>query len=287
MTEIFLKLLGANVDNGVDIAKASLALRGGFSIGGYVFLVLVFGALVYWMYRNSPTHLTPVRKYTLAALRTLFLGLLLMLLLRPVLAFTVEGSVRRLLVVLMDNSSSMQIQDPRRDPADQKRAGIAKGILDPAKGMTQGVDSSRQKEVEQVSRAEIVKAVFKNEKLNLLPYLDREFELDAFAFAQGVAPIATGKEEGTNAPAKKDKKVTVDQFTWVDRLNPTNPTTAIGDAIREIMNRKRGQPLAGVILVTDGANNSGSQPREVAGLMRQEGLPLYVYGVGITRPRDI
>ena len=113
MTELFLKLLGANVENGVDIAKASLALRGGFSIGAYVVLVLVFGAIVYWMYRKSPAHLTPFRKYTLAALRTLFLGLLLMLLLRPVLAFTVEGSVRRLLVLLMDTSSSMQIKDPR------------------------------------------------------------------------------------------------------------------------------------------------------------------------------
>src|SRR4051812_1508667 len=122
MTELFLKLLGANVENGVNIAKASIALRGGFSIGGYVFLLLVFGGIVYWMYRNSPAHLTSVRKYTLATLRTLFLGLLLMLLLRPVLAFTVEGSVRRLLVLLMDGSSSMQIQDPRRDSADQKRA---------------------------------------------------------------------------------------------------------------------------------------------------------------------
>src|SRR4051812_48396402 len=287
MTELLLKLLGANVENGVDIAKASLALRGGFSIGAYIFLVLAFGAIVYWMYRKSPAHLTPVRKYTLAALRTLFLGLLLMLLLRPVLAFTVEGSVRRLLVVLMDSSSSMQIQDPRRDPGDQKRAAIAKGLLDPEKGMTQGLDSNRQKEVEQISRLEVVQAVLKNDKLNLLPYLDREFELEAFAFAQGLAPLGVAKEQGTNGPAKKDKRVTVDQFTWVDRLSASNPATAIGDAIREIMNRKRGQPLAGVLLVTDGANNSGSQPREVAGFMRQEGLPLYVYGVGITRPRDI
>ena len=209
-----------------------------------------------------------------------------MLLLRPVLAFTVEGSVRRLLVLLMDGSSSMQIQDPRRDSADQKRAAIAKGILDPAKGMTQRLESNRQKEVDQISRVEVVKAAFKNDKFNLLPYLDREFELDAFVFAQGLAPMPSLRRRPQTG-CKKDKRVTVDQFTWVDRLSATNPATAIGDALREIMNRKRGQPLAGVLLVTDGANNSGSQPREVAGFMRQEGLPLYVYGVGITRPRDI
>jgi hypothetical protein len=57
--------------------------------------------------------------------------------------------------------------------------------------------------------------------------------------------------------------------------------------VREVLNRKRGQPLAGVLLVTDGANNSGSQPREAALVAQQEGVPLYAYGVGITSPRDI
>ena len=61
----------------------------------------------------------------------------------------------------------------------------------------------------------------------------------------------------------------------------------MGDALRDVVNRKRGQPLAGVLLVTDGANNSGAQPLESAAALRQEGVPLYVYGVGITSPRDI
>jgi uncharacterized protein YkuJ len=39
--------------------------------------------------------------------------------------------------------------------------------------------------------------------------------------------------------------------------------------------------------VTDGGNNSGSQPLDAAALARQEDIPLYVYGVGIASPRDI
>src|SRR5207247_10196066 len=123
-------------------------------------------------------------------------------------------------------------------------------------------------------------------------------ELDAFAFGQGVAPIAARKEAGTNTSpfgaansksqiAERSPTAALDQFAWVDRLGATNPATAIGDALREVRNRKRGQPLAGILLVTDGANNSGSPPREIAGLLREEGVPLYVYGVGITSPRDI
>jgi len=121
-----------------------------------------------------------------------------------------------------------------------------------------------------------------------LPYLDKEFDLEAYTFAQGVAGIASRRENATNtSPREASKHVTTDQFTWVDRLAATNPATAIGDALREIVNRKRGQPLAGMVLLTDGANNSGSQPREVAAMLRQENLPLYIYGVGITSPRDI
>lgn len=276
------------MEEAVHIAKASLAFRGGFGWGWFAFLLAGLGGLIWWFYRNSPVHITGPRKVILAGLRVAFIALLLLLLLRPVLAFTIEGSVRRLLVMLMDTSSSMQIKDPRLDQADQKRVAIAKGLVDPAKGLAGGFDKGRTKEVDQVARVDIVKAALKNERINLLPNLDKEFDLEAFAFAQGVAAIDSKKESDTNESARaSSKRVTVDQFTWVDRLGATNSATAIGDAIREIVNRKRGQPLAGVILVTDGANNSGSQPREVASMLRQENLPLYIYGVGITSPRDI
>jgi hypothetical protein len=139
-----------------------------------------------------------------------------------------------------------------------------------------------------VARIDLVESVLKNERLDLLPRLDREFDLDAFTFGQGLAPVASRKNEPASANAGPKKgRSTVDQFAWVDRLKADSPVTALGDALREVLNRKRGQPLAGVVLVTDGANNSGSAPREIAGLLRQEGVPLFVYGVGITSPRDL
>src|SRR6266567_168917 len=239
MTSLLLRILGARVDEAVRIAQASLAFRGGLGAGWYALLLLGFGAVIFMAYRGSPAVVRPVRRRVLAALRVTFLGLILLLVLRPVLSFTVEGSVRRVLVMLLDTSASMQLKDP-----------------------------------------------LTNERLNLLPRLDREFDLDAFSFSQGVAPIAARKDKSfaTNA---QPRGTSAEQFAWVDRLDATNSATAIGDAVREIINRKRGQPLAGIVLATDGANNSGSSPREAAALARQEGAPLYIYGVGITSPRDI
>jgi hypothetical protein len=290
MTDLLLQLLGVPANDAVRIAGASLAFRGGLSMGWFVFLILGAGGLVYWLYRASPVTLAAWRRHALTALRVLFVALVLALLLRPVLAFTVEGSVRRVLVMLLDGSASMQIKDPRLDAGDQKRAAIAKGLLEATGGLGQTLNRSRAREYEQVSRLDLTKSVLKNEQLDLLPRLDREFDLSAFNFGQGVSEISARKGGAeTNAPGSADKpaKVTVDSFDWADRLEATAPATAIGDAIREVMNRKRGQPLAGIILATDGVNNSGSQPRDAAALARQEGVPLYIYGVGITSPRDI
>ena len=286
MTQLFLKLLGARVEDAVNIARASLAFRGGIGAGWVIFLLLLLGAAIYWIYRQTPVPISPRRKYTLAALRIAFIGLVLVLFLRPVLALTVEGSIRRLLVVLVDTSASMQIRDPRFDVAEQKRAAIARGVLDPRKGLGQSLDRGAARELEQVPRIDIAKGVLKNERLNLLPRLDNDFDLAAFTFGPNVFETSARREQtGTNVVDTKEASVA--SFTWVDQLQAQSPATALGDALREVVNRKRGQPLAGVLLVTDGANNTGAQPLESAAALRQEGVPVYVYGVGITSPRDI
>jgi hypothetical protein len=287
MTQLLLKLLGAKIDAAVEIARVSLAFRG-VGAGWVVFGILALGTLAFLSYQHSPQTVAPARRYTLTTLRTVFLLLILLLLLRPVLAFTVEGSIRRLLVVLVDQSASMQIKDPRVDPADQKRAAIGKDYLDPVKGLHQALDKARAKEVEQLARVEIVKSVLRNDRLNLLSRLDQEFDLAAFTFGPSVAELSSRKEEGgTSRSAKHASKASVDPFPWVDSLEAKGALTAIGDSLREVLNRKRGQPLAGIVLVTDGAHNSGSPPREAAAVLRQERVPLYIYGVGITSPRDI
>jgi hypothetical protein len=283
MTDLFLKLLGAPINDALAVSKTSLAFRGGVGLPWIIFAALVLGVLTWWSYAATPQVISRPRKYLLTALRLAFFALVLGLLMRPVLALTIEGSIRRSLVVLIDDSSSMQIKDPRLDSKDQKRAALARNLIDPTKGLGQNVDPARVREIEQIARIEVVRGALKNPRLNLLPRLNREFDLDPFTFGQGVAQLAQPQNVSTN----KESARRIEDFTWIDQLAPHHPLTPIGDSLREVLNRKRGQPLAGIMLVTDGANNSGSQPREAAALLRSEGVPLYVYGVGITSPRDI
>src|SRR5207248_5181048 len=179
MTDLLLKLLGVRMEDAVHIAKASLAFHGGVSWGWFALLLLTLAGVTWSFYNNSPVHITGPRKVLLALLRIAFIGLLLLLLVRPVLSFTVEGSVRRLLVLLVDSSSSMRIKDPRIDQADQKRAAIAIGEIDPAKGLSQSFNRPKAKPDADMPRIDLVKATLKNDQLNLLPQLDKEFDLEA------------------------------------------------------------------------------------------------------------
>jgi hypothetical protein len=286
MTDLFLKLVGAKVDDTVRIVEASLDFHGGIGIGWLVLAMVSAAGTVYWMYRRSPATLSPLRLYSLAALRFVFLSLILLLLMRPVLSLTVEGSVRRMLALLIDGSASMQIKDPRLERNDRVRAAIARGELKASGGLAQTPESGLPNAAP-IDRLSLVKQVLKNEDLNLLPQLDREFDLSAFSFGRGLVEISAHRSATVTNAEPATPTAGVNQFPWVEDLKAESPVTALGDAAREVMNRKRGQPLAAILLVTDGANNSGTQPREIASLCRQEGLPLYIYGVGITSPRDI
>lgn len=61
---------------------------------------------------------------------------------------------------------------------------------------------------------------------------------------------------------------------WSDK------STAIGTAVREAQQIARGKKVAGIILVSDGANNYGPEPVQASIGLRELAAPLYVFGVG-------
>lgn len=276
MTDLILKLLGARVDAAGDVAGVRLAFQGGGLGLWFLFFVVVLGVVAWWSYFRNSTDLSPRRRWTLFGLRCAFLILLSVLLLRPVLAFTVEGSIHRALLVLVDGSESMSIQDPRTTGADLARAAIVHGVLPP--GTTNAATVNLPAAIRNGSRLDLLTAALTNAQLNLLPRLDAEFEIVPFLF--GREPVSLPRPSGTNDTG-------TNLFPWLERLVADRPATAIGEALRESVNRKRGQPLAGVVMITDGANNLGLAPQEAAEQLKRENVPLYIYGVGITSPRDI
>ena len=266
MNAFWLRLFGMNAEDLQRIYSVGLRFRNFAALGWVVFAVILLGGFVWWCYWRLEAHqaLAPARRRVLAGLRMLLFALILLLLLRPVLALDLQERIRRTVVLLIDSSKSMNIRDQRLDEPDQKRAEIGIGAI---ADLSEPVDGTRREEARKISRADLVKGVLQNPKLHLLDDLNRDFNVETFLFGQSVAPA--------------------DGPTWLLDYQPADNSTAIGDAIRTVLARERGQPVAGIFLATDGGNNAGSPPEEAAQAASGDSVPIYAYGVGITSPRDI
>ena len=269
MIQLLLKFLGVKIEAAQEVTSVSLQLRHSEWLGSMVFIALLLAAFTWAAYRHlgGHTELASGRRRLLTTLRLVLFSLLAFILLRPVFSFTVENRLRRALIVLMDKSASMEIEDLRNGDADLKRAAIGLGLIERA---DQSVNSQRVPDAQHVSRSRLVKAVFENKRMDLVARLGKKYDLEFLTFDRSLKTTSAGD---FLKPARTD--------------TDSAQATALGDAIREVINRKRGQPVAGIFAVTDGANNSGSDPLEAANTAHRDHMPLYLYGVGITSPRDI
>src|ERR1700734_2678308 len=164
-----LKLFGVQVSDSVQVSDIAVAFHG-LNPGTALLIGLVIIGATVWAYLRTTPRLSLTQKATLAVLRSLLLAMILLMLMRPVLLLTVEGTIRRSLLVLIDSSASMQIKDLRQDPDDLKRAAIAKGLLDPQAGLTQAVPGDTSS-FNQLARSDVLKSMLTNDKLQLLAKL--------------------------------------------------------------------------------------------------------------------
>jgi hypothetical protein len=284
MNDWILKLTGKTVDAGSEIMGSQLEFHGNVEWGWVALLAFAFAVILWISYRWLPVELSGRRKAVLVVLRATFLVLLLGILLGPVLSLELSRKVRRTLLVLIDNSQSMAIADPRVTPDDVKRAAIAREHLDPAKGLEQSLEEGRRGEFTKLARTDILQSVLTNRQLNLLPALSEEFDLVTYSFGSGGQVRELQRVYGAK---EEDAKLTLEDFPWIDEIGAVHLATALGDSLIEILDRKRGQPLAGIWVISDGAHNTGILPRIAGAELSNVDVPLFLYGVGITSPADI
>jgi len=258
---MLFKLLGGQLDRVVRILHVELRF-GGVPLPWLLILAMLLIAATLYSYRNIAPLISERRRYVLISLRIAFFMLLLLFLGRPVLTLTINKSIRRTLLFVMDTSKSMSIADARLDKNDAVRAGIIAGALDPRKGLEQAAPNPSPRP----ARLQLAKDALSNPGLNWIADLQRDFDLEGYRFADGVASFSIADSASVNIAGDR---------------------TAIGDCIRDLLRQKRGQALAGIVLMTDGGNNAGASPTDAAALAAAQGTPIYTYGIGVTNPHDI
>ncbi len=73
------------------------------------------------------------------------------------------------------------------------------------------------------------------------------------------------------------------KIDWAAALKANGLETCIGDALRQLVNDHRSQPIAGIILLTDGEQNSGLDPSAAIDVAQEAGIPIYPIGLGTKR----
>ncbi len=110
--------------------------------------------------------------------------------------------------------------------------------------------------------------------------LDPELSLSQIV---GLQELEHSKQQTKTNGEAGDRQPEESDVAWQDELIPRGRSTRIGDAVRSVLRRHRGEPLAGVVLLTDGAQNEGLGIATAITLARDAGVPVYPIGIGSDR----
>jgi hypothetical protein len=221
-------------------------------------LILAFAAAVWgvmYLYRKEGRGLSLLTRGSLSLLRMIALVGVVVMLLEPVVVFTKTEYVPSTILVLRDGSESMELKDAYASEAYAQALAQALKLSGGAKELR---DTPRGQLVDRVMQGGLRKSLESSG--------DRV--LAAHTFSGQLVTESTTQPTATTQPTDRS-------------------TTAIGTAIRQALAAYRGQPLAGVLLITDGQSNAGEPPLKAAEYAGTEGVPIVALAAGTAEgPRN-
>ncbi len=225
-------------------------------LGGLVLL-----ALIWRLYRWEGRDLSRAKRVLLVGLRALTLLAVAIMLLEPVLVSTRREAVPSHLPLIFDDSESMRFSDPYTD-ASRASELAARMELATENGRSP-VDRLRE-----TPRLGLVKTVLAPH----LKALERGRELFVYDLETATRPGSSRSARGRP----------------LEEIQPKRPVSPLGDALHGALAAHRGQPVAGVILATDGRSNTGEDPLRAVEAAARQNIPIFPIAAGADEgPRNI
>lgn len=206
-------------------------------------LVLIFA---YYFYRREGSSVSAIVKLFLTAIRAALIFLILIIIFEPVLMVETMLYRKVNLAVLLDDSLSMGFEAKFSDAKQRQKIGELSGLYG------KGEKNSPEKEdtLDKISRLELVSNVLTHTYDSVLGKLTEKYNLKLYTFSTQLI----NKE-----------------LSDLTKINASGEGTAIGDAVSNLLNTFSGEPLAGIILISDGQNNVGSDPLNSLGMLVERG----------------
>jgi hypothetical protein len=229
-------------------------------------LVLIVGAivllaLIWRLYRWERRELSRRKRIILVTLRAITLLAISIMLLEPVLVSSQRETIPSHLVMVLDDSESMKYSDPYTD--DSRAVALAADLKLETKDGRTPVQRLRE-----TPRLDLVKTV-------LQPNLK--------ALGQGrdvyLHDLESAARDGSGTSARKRD---------LDAIQAKRPISPLGDAIHGVLSAHRGQPVAGIVIATDGRSNTGEDPLRAAEAAVRLNVPIFAIAAGASEgPRNI
>jgi len=253
----------------------------------WVFVALAAVGLLIWgvaaMYQREQVNVSAGWKWTLAGIRTAVLLLIIVVLLGPALAIATHRTIEPYVILLVDDSLSMTIKDRYPDLAEAERVAELTG-----RELTE-VQAGR------LTRADVINALLSREDARLIEDLRGRGKVRVMTFSRSVtlrqtigSKLGETEQVAPDAPVDDEAAGDIESGAPVPPLTPSGRATNLAHAIREAMRSLGGNPVAGIVVITDGQNTEGDDPLSAADTAANLNVPLFTIGVGdSSEPRNI
>ncbi|MEX0776882.1 MAG: vWA domain-containing protein [Phycisphaeraceae bacterium] len=299
MRDLWFRLIGLDPARVAPDAETSLVwLNAPRSWGVFVMLAVLAAVVwgVFWLYRHEIQTCPRWARLSLAAIRSAVLLVLAAVLLNPALAIAHRRVIQPIIVLLIDESSSMSNADQYIDDTSARHTAAA---------LAQEVDALRQG---RPKRTDVMRQLLARDDGRLLRELSRHGIVRVMTFASKPEPVETIPAEGGNTKSEVRSQNQIRRPQ--QRLLPLNPKSEIQDpqddpvrraleelakmqatgqttnlhrAVRESLKDALRGPVAAVVLFTDGQNTEGDDPMQAAAFAAEHHVSIMTVGVGDAR----
>lgn len=277
-TEFFGRLLGYEDVTSIESLRVMWGANWARSAAGPAWLVigcLVLLALSSLFYLKTQRSGSRRVRWLLGGLRGLVLCLLLIILADPILEARLTREYPPLLWLVFDGTASMEIADHLSQSEWQKLSQS----LDAEMLADAEARAPAQSATGTLTRQEIVRAWLTQQESDLFEDLSDRFRLQAYLF--------DGGQDGVHAlelAETADGRLNTEALA--EQLTATGHVTALGDTFEELALRHAVGNVAGMLVVSDFANNAGRLP--MAGLEHFDPtFRVFTLGVGVPTAVDL
>jgi len=242
-----------------------------------VTLLLGLCAAVVWMYRREGRVGASQRvRMVLAVLRCAVVVTLGVILLEPVRVRILRQWIDSYAILLVDESSSMDLADTYREAAVASRVQAALGSEEPAP----------------IRRADVVDRLLKQGDRKFLRDLADRNRVRVFTFADEPRLLGTIPAAREGPPPRATVSDAPPELLGMrevpTQFSATGPATNVDRAVRRAVESLGSAPIAGVVLLSDGGFNQGAPPEDVARFARDRQVAIHTVGIGDpASPRNV